>query len=399
MLQINPDSLGIKEQLLAEIILNKTNKISKISENSVFSGIISGISNLSLKSDKDIAIFFSRLYPDFSYGKELDNLAKYFGLGERLGSSRSSVFLRLSGSPGTTYDKDINIFKSNSGISFKLENNQTIGSFGFIYAKAYSLETGINTNVDAISINQVNPIPIGHQSVVNESLAQGGRDIENDQNFRLRLKNIYSISSIGTLSALEQHFIKQNSDILRLINYGLNQESKLKIGVLTNSGRDLTDNEKQQLLDNCAKYLSLIDYRATNNGYSIELVNAGFTNIDVSFRCELQSGYNPDDIRRSIQIRISKYFDLTTWEYPQKVQWDDILVIVKTTSGIKYIDDNSFYPKVDITIDKGYFPRLRGFQMLTLKGEIISDSQGSLSPINYPQNIDFFYQSTILRNI
>lgn len=47
---------------------------------------------------------------------------------------------------------------------------------------------GASTNVDPLSINKLNPVPSGHIACTNEYRATGGRDDEDDDLFRIRIK-------------------------------------------------------------------------------------------------------------------------------------------------------------------------------------------------------------------
>ena len=78
-----------KRRLFIETLINETTKVTKVSENSVLSGVASGISRLSGLIEKDITVYYSKLHPDYTYGSDLDVLSNLFGLPGRLGSSSS----------------------------------------------------------------------------------------------------------------------------------------------------------------------------------------------------------------------------------------------------------------------------------------------------------------------
>jgi hypothetical protein len=135
------------------------------------------------------------------------------------------------------------------------------------------------------------------------------------------------------------------------------------------------------------------------NEYGIFLRNVEFQPIDISFRCELEPSYDPDEVRKQTQIRLSKYIDYRYWITGQKVEWDNMLQIIKNTEGVKYVNDSYFFPNNDVSIDIYKLPRIRGFQMLDLSGSLIRDFQGVLNPVYYPNEIDFSLQATVLRTI
>jgi len=136
------------------------------------------------------------------------------------------------------------------------------------------------------------------------------------------------------------------------------------------------------------------------NAYDVHHVVLVWDSKGKTERKEFYPAYNFDDIRTEIQIRISKYLDFRTWKSgDQRVEWDNILEIVKSTPGVKYVPDEYFYPNIDIFTDKNKIPRLRGFIMMDLNGSLISGITNQFNPVYYPKQADFSYQQTVLRNI
>lgn len=397
-LQIHPSTSQERKLLAIETIINTTDKVSKVSNESVLSGIAAGISKISGKAEKDIILALSQLFPDLAYSDSLDQVAKNFGVASRFGELGSSTYVRISASSGTQYKKGTHTFKSTTGIRFNLEEDITISSFGFGYAKVSSIETGENTNVDPLTITQVTPTPSGHVSVMNEYKADGGRNIESDELFRIRIKDGANILARGTLSMLEQVFINTNAKVLKVYNSGRDLSGKIVLSIQTQNGQLLSDTELDELLNASSAYFTLTELQQFGNVFTgIKLKNVDYGNVDIFFRCELDSSFNPDEIRKKIQVNISKYLDPRFFDpTKQKVEWDNLLEIVKNTEGVKYVPDQYFYPRADIFFLGNVIPRLRGFLMLDLQGHIISDFQGVLSPEFYPSVIDDSYLQTVL---
>ena len=197
-LNIKPTNQKERALIFIKTLLNNTDKVTKVTDHSVLEAHAEGVSKIAGKAEKDIILALSSLFPDNSYGDQLDICSDTFGVSTRFGSSGSSTYLRLVADVGTTYLAATNIFNSSKGIQFQLESDVTIGQFGFEYVKVRSIDVGVKTNVDSGSINSVNPQPIGHLYVINEYGAQYGRDVESDDLFRKRIKDGPNISSIGT---------------------------------------------------------------------------------------------------------------------------------------------------------------------------------------------------------
>lgn len=384
------------KQLFTEILINKSGgKVTKISDESVLNGVAYGVAKIAQKALKDVALVESHLFPDYAYGQHLDDIANKQGVGGRLGPSKSSTYIRLVGDPGTVYDKNTHTFIGN-GKTFELSSNVTIGSEGYVYAHVQSTALGKITNVPALTINTVTPVPTGHAFVTNEYEARGGRDVEDDTSFRIRIKQNSNIVAKDTLNYILQVFLKFNSDILRVHCHGVNDQNQAILSITTQNATLLSDDELKDLLYQSKKYLSLLDYNSlTDTSINVVLQNIEFQPQDISFRCELIQNSLADQTRKEIQIEMSKYLDFRFWKSGQKIEWDNLLQIVKDHPNVKYVVDSFFYPNNDVEVDITKLPRIRGFVMLDLDGNLIIDNSNVLNPIFYPNEIDFKFQSTI----
>lgn len=383
-----------------EILLNKTDKITKITEGSVVNGASFGVAKIGQKIIKDIAVLESKIFPDTASGRHLDDIARLEGVSQRFGSRQSSTYVRISGNVGTNYVAGTHVFKSSSGIEFDLESNYTIGVHGWGYVKVRSKTTGSNTNVDALTINQVSPVPLGHTYCINEFAASFGKDKEVDDVFRKRIKEGVNLLSKSTISQIEQVFLKINENVLKVYYAGIDDMGRTVLAILTENGIDLSQSEMNDIILRSEKYFSLIEFRPSNfNGYGVSLRNVQWQPIDISMRIDLESSMSQDEIRKDIQIRLNKYLDYRYWKSGSMLQWDDLLDIVKNTKGVRYVSDAHFFPSSDIQTDLFKLPRIRGFQVLDLDGNLIQNISGSLNPIYYPTEKDFSNISSILQTI
>jgi len=388
------------KEILIEILLNKTNKVSKVSDGSVLNGIVYANAKVAQKALKDIALVETHLFPDSAFGLHLDVVADNLGIASRFGASESSTFVRVVGDVGTVYTAGVQTFTGSHGFIFDLENTVVLGAAGYSYAKIRSQDTGLKVNVDPLSINQVDPVPLGHQFTVNEYQATGGRDAEQDDVFRKRIKEGANLAARGTLSYITQVFNKINNNVLDVLHTGTNLLGQSVLAVVTQNGIDLNPSEIDDLKTRGQEYLSLTELNPFGSELiGVDIVNIEYQPIDVSFRVELFNSTNPDQVRKEIQVRMAKALDFRFWEADQKVEWDDLLQIVKGAPGIKYVVDTYFSPSEDVLIETNKYPRIRGFLMLDRDGNILSDVSGVLSPVFYPADADFSFQQTILNTI
>lgn len=382
------------KQLALEIFLNKTDKASDVSDNSVTNAIAYGVATVAQKCFKDIAVVESQIMTDSATGDDLDNAATLFGASERRGALQSSTYLRVVGEVGTFYDQTSVTFNNYNGIRFIPENDLTIGDNGFGYLQVRSEDTGLKTNVEPTSIITINNEPTGHIAVINEYMSIGGRDVESDEIFRQRIKKHNNLLARYTLEYYNQIFQQFNENVLRVLNLGNDENGNRILAIVTQNGISLSEAELGDLLENTKQYFSITDLNKFGEVINISLVNAEWyyvgdplgddSGTGIDFRVELWDGFDPDEVRKNIQINISKYLDFRFWEYGKKVEWDDLLQIVKDTSGVRYTPDGFFYPQKDEVVSVNKLPRIKKFIMRDIEGNVISDNNNVISPVFYP---------------
>lgn len=385
--------------MFLEILMNKTDKINDIGSESVLNGIAYGCAKVGQKCLVNQAVVEGHIFPDTAYGVYLDNLAAIRGVSPRFGAAASSTYIRLIADEGTTYLKDVHTFTSTSGITFSLEEDVVIGINGYAYAKVRCNKEGLDTNVDPLSINKVNPIPTGHLACTNEYRATGGRDEEDDDLFRQRIKDSINQLARTTISYLEQVFMKINPNVLRIHKGGIDSDGRLNLIVVSVNGQNFTEDEFNEILSRSEEYLSLSELLRSSTDYALKLNNVDWLPVDVEFRVDIDPAYDQEQVRREIQIQMSKLFDYRFWTYGDKVEWENLLFAAKNVDGVRYVPDTHFYPHADINIPKYRLPRIRGFVMRDLNGNIIEDNGGVLSEVYYPNEIDYSFQSSVLTTV
>ena len=124
--------------LFLETFVNTTDKVTKVAPNSVLGGIASGIGKVAQITAKEIALVETHLFADNAYGVQLDTIASFSGVAPRFGALGSSAYVRLNGDSGTVYPTGLS-FTGNSGISFELQEEVTIGVHGYAFGRVSSV--------------------------------------------------------------------------------------------------------------------------------------------------------------------------------------------------------------------------------------------------------------------
>lgn len=381
----------IKDQFV-QVVLNHTNKISKISNNSVLNGISYGIASIAQRLMKDTALLESELFPEYAYGQYLDKIAQRTGVSPRQSYLNSSVWLRLVGIPGTSYNSSVT-FSTSDGIVFNIYETVTIPDAGFCYVKAKSALTGSQTNVKANTITQISNAPSGHLYVTNEVPATGGVDIEDDKALLSRISQNFNNFAFDTLSKIRMVLTIFNPIILDVKKLGIDSSTgKIRLGIVTVNGTQLTKEELSNLSEKLTKYLSLSDlnvFNTTRYQSLVELEMIQTVDLVVDFRIGL-SDIDLDLLRSKILIEITKLFDYRNWKEGSSVSWSDIFYIVKSQEGVQNLPSEYFYlvqgDKVftsDIEVPPTKLPALKGFIMRDLNGEVYTKGKSTIIPYYY----------------
>ena len=379
------------KSLIMELFYNKTTRVTSASDESVINAGFFGAAKVGQKAMKDISLVESHIFPQYAYGINLDNAAALFGAPVQNGASGSSTYLLIRANAGTMYVTTTNIFSGENGVDFELTEDFTVSVVGYGYAKVRSTSVGGVTNVNANTLLKVNPIPSGHIGVTNEYAATCGRDVESDDDYRLRIIEHPNITAQKTLTFLAEIFRTVNEDVLRVLNYGIDVDAKLTLAIVQQNGADLTTSELANLLDSTREYLSLADLSPSGVDTGVKLVNPiwyavggdALSDTGIDFRVQIYDNIDPETVRRDIQIALSNYVDFRYWDWSRSLQWADLLAIIKGTTGVKFVPDAYFYPSYDITVPLGQLPRIKKFVMRDLSGNIIFSNM-SLVSVFYP---------------
>lgn len=384
------NTISFLKNLWIETFINKTDKVSDITDNSVLNATAYATAKVAQKALKDVAIVEAQIFPEEASGEYLDRAATLFGVTPRKGALGSSTYIRVYAKPGTTYTKGVNVFVSTNGVRFPIEETLIVGDSGYGYVKVKSESVGAFTNVDPNSIVTLTPVPNGHIECTNEYYAVGGRDEEDDEMFRIRILNHQNVYAEGILEKLVQILQNIDSRVLKIMFVGVMEDSFIHIQIATQNGQELTYQELQTLLEGATPYFGVGDMIVSGRLMGIKFENASWYEVGgekgIDFRCELETGYDIAAVRKNIQVGMTKYLDWRFWEPGRQVEWDNLLEITKNTEGVKYVADQDFYPKVDEPVSEWLLPRIKKFVMRDLEGNVLFDMENQFSPVFYPAN-------------
>ena len=177
---------------------------------------------------------------------------------------------------------------------------------------------------------------------------------------------------------------------------GIMEDSFIHIQIATQNGQFLSGTELSTLLEKAAPYFGIGDMIVNGNLMGIKMENATWYEVGgsdgVDFRCELEPEFANDvaTVRKNIQIGLTKYLDWRFWQPGEKVEWDNLLEIVKQAEGIRYVASEWFKPNIDEPVAEYMLPRIKKFVMRDLEGNVMTDELGEtqlyddLAPVFFP---------------
>ena len=379
------------KNLFIEMFLDKTAKVSNVADGSVVNATAFGVAKVAQKAMKDIAIKEAQIFPDTATGAYLDKAAALYGVSPRKGALGSSTYIRVSADPGTAYDTSVT-FVNKNGIRFQVDEALTVRESGYGYVKVRSVNAGYSTNVPPNSITNVSPQPQGHIECTNEYYAIGGRDSEDDETFRIRIKNNLNILSKNTIEYWTQTLNNIDDRVLKVMTAGLDEKGIYNLYVVSQNGIFFTEEELDTLLESAQGYFGISELNIEGKAVGIGIKNIDWFYVGsergLDFRVQLQPDYDVATVRQNIQINLTKYLDFRFWTPGKIVEWDDLLDIVKKTDGVKYVPDEYFFPYYDQQVPANQLPRIRGFVMRDQDGNVLYDSDSNLSPLFYPAELE-----------
>ena len=190
-----------------------------------------------------------------------------------------------------------------------------------------------------------------------------------------------------------------NDRVLRLHKGGITADGRMNLIVVSVNGQNFSSQEFDEILSRSEEFLPLNELLRESTDYALSLQNVDWLPVDVEFRVDIDPAYDQAVVRRNIAIQMNKLFDYRFWKYGDKVEWENLLYAAKNVEGVRYVPDTHFYPRADINVPRYRLPRIRGFVLRDLEGNVIEDNGGLMSAVYYPNNPDDGYAASVLSNI
>lgn len=201
------DEYGFKRptqsQILADLqqkTLEKLGYDTNVDENSTIGKILCVMSYFFDKAWEDLEGSYYSSFVSTAKGSSLDRIATLMGVSREL-QQHAEVSVTFTGTVGTVIPTGFAV-STNDNLVFHTMSNATVGNDGTVAVMAECEEVGEIGNVAAGSITLiVNPIA-DVTSVTNYSAATGGKDKENDAEFRERMLEGLGTTKGSTIDAM-----------------------------------------------------------------------------------------------------------------------------------------------------------------------------------------------------
>jgi uncharacterized phage protein gp47/JayE len=264
-----------------------------------------------------------------------------------LPASNAGVLLIFSGPINTLIPSGTVIKNKLNGLNYVLQQDVTIGSKnsnlaidGIVNIKSEVLaDTGwavcaVPGVVGRCPSNTCTVINISGVSVTNPSPAQGGSDLETDEEIIYRYKNENKKANHNTRKFYENLVLEKSDKVLKAIaKKDFTQPDTVKITVATKSGAPLTQGE-----------LDILSAQIQENNRAYENVtctNVNFTYISVTFNV-IMNGTDFQRYYNDTMQALSNYLQWRNWDWGQSVSIDDLFVICQKVPQVRDIPLESF---------------------------------------------------------
>lgn len=270
----------------------------------------------------------------------------------RLPASNAGVLILISGAEGTVVPVGTILTNPTTKVSYTTQQTVTVGSKNhqFVFNGNINIKTSsigdvtwAICNVPGIigrsSANSITSTSINGISVINPSPAQGGSDLEDDEQFRQRFKDYIKVLNKGTKAYYQAAARAANSLILRTnVEKDYSYPDSVKLTIVTKSGIPLPDLDLQVVSS---------QIQEVNRSYeTVSSLNIAFVYLFVQFQVSLVN-FNGDTIDGdqhfiSTADALAKYLNWQSWEWGAPVSTDDLFVVCQGVAQTAEIPLGSF---------------------------------------------------------
>jgi uncharacterized phage protein gp47/JayE len=347
------------EKSLIETFKSLCTKITFFGPGGILRSIFASVAAILDELFYDLNRIKRKLFIATASGDDLDDLAADHDL-TRLTSTKAGVVLVFSGTASTVIPAETEV-RSSTGIMFKTKNQITLGEANPPYdfypseplgdkVEAEATTAGESGNVEANTVTELVSAISGVDSVTNPAQAQGGRDAEPDNEFRVRIFERVSVLNQGTQAFYESIAKEIDEDILRAHAERGATAREVDLYVCNRGGVGFSSSELDIIKDAILSYVPMMS--------NLKVKNMTFTDVDVYVRISLVSGYELEGVFNSICQNLTELIDWSKLDFGCTVQDDDILSTINDTEGVHDIDMSTFQPDSNVIVASNSLPRL-----------------------------------------
>jgi len=263
----------------------------------------------------------------------------------------------------------------------------------------YRYGGGLNHNVDANSINQINVLSLEFKSnvspedavyvrrnifVTNPESAKGGQDAPNLQTLKSLIPTAKNNQTrVVSKQDLLARIYTLPSEFGRVFRASIadNPINPLSIMIylisLDSFGRMVPAPDSLKL--NLSNYLN--EFRLISDAYDV--LDAKVINFGITYEIYLDKKVNKQQTVINVNNRIAEAFDRKYFQIDQPIVVDDVVNVIINTPGVISLADLRIFPKTGSERDRTYSEFQFNFESSTKKG-IIRAPLGSIFELRYP---------------
>lgn len=252
--------------------------------------------------DTELDNIADRVFVETATGDDLDKVGGDYGITRRQ-SSASIVYLEIEGTEGAIVNQNVKATYNN--LVFTVREYKVIGSSGKVTVKAQCETAGTIGNVPANTITEFLTNYQGLTSVNNPAPAYNGFDVENDDDYRARIKLYLAEDATNCNEAQYRQWALEVTGVKTAVVKGAETVGAGNVGVYISSQ---TGTVSQELINAVKEYIE-----------SKQFINATlivdsliYTEMDVNATIVLKDGYTINDVGEEFTQAFGEYLETVT---------------------------------------------------------------------------------------
>lgn len=252
--------------------------------------------------DTELENIANRVFVETATGEDLDKVGADYGISRRQ-SAPAIVYLVIQGVQGSVINQNVKATYNN--LVYTCQEYKVIGASGQVSVKAQCDTNGVIGNVPANTITEFVTTYQGLTSVNNPASAYNGFDVENDDDYRARIKLYLAEDATNCNEAQYKQWALEVTGVKTAVVKGAETVGAGNVGVYISSQSGTVT---QELINTVKAY---IESKQFINATLI-VQSLTYTEMDIDATIVLKDGYTIGEVGQEFTQAFADYLETVT---------------------------------------------------------------------------------------